>query len=312
MENTVLFGNGVNRVNSANLSWEELLKNISGDKNSSSRLPNTINYEHIFLKRNDTILFHDAELKLKRKIVEELNKIEPSDLHYKIGELPASNFLTTNYDYAFNVSLKQFSELPYKDNSEKLYSIRRNNSYIKDNNSTFKVWNIHGELNNPKSIMLGLDHYCGSIGKIDQYVKGTYRIGKKVVKHMKEKLLGLEEWDNISWVELFFNSNVYILGFGLDYSEIDLWWILNKRARMCKSKELKDRITNEIIFYGNVDEDKQLLLESFNVEVINKKDNSWDKFYSTVIEDIKKRINTSKLPLDYDTQYNNIETKEIV
>ena len=33
-------------------------------------------------------------------------------------------------------------------------------------------WQIHGEIRKPATIMLGLDHYCGEIGKIDQYTKG--------------------------------------------------------------------------------------------------------------------------------------------
>ncbi|AOR59388.1 hypothetical protein PEC301899_04570 [Pectobacterium carotovorum subsp. carotovorum] len=45
--------------------------------------------------------------------------------------------------------------------------------YESENDTKF-LWNIHGEIDNPKSIMLGLDHYCGSVSKIDAYVKGTY------------------------------------------------------------------------------------------------------------------------------------------
>ena len=47
-----------------------------------------------------------------------------------------------------------------------------------------------------------------------------------------------------SWIDLFFTTNVHIIGFGLDYSEQDIWWILNKRKRYMY--ENKGNIRNKI------------------------------------------------------------------
>ena len=46
---------------------------------------------------------------------------------------------------------------------------------------------------------------------------------------------------------LFFNSDIHIVGFGFDYSEIDLWWILNKRARMMLANNSAKQIKNKKI-----------------------------------------------------------------
>ena len=60
---------------------------------------------------------------------------------------------------------------------------------------------------------------------------------------MKEKC-SRNDFDNLSWVELFFRTNLYIIGFGMDFSEIDIWWLLNKRARfMLEIPEINNRIT---------------------------------------------------------------------
>lgn len=65
-----------------------------------------------------------------------------------------------------------------------------------------------------------------------------------------------------SWVDLFFSSNIHIIGLSLDYSETDLWWILNKRARLALSLPIK----NQIHFHSTREDTQKLeLLKSFGV-----------------------------------------------
>lgn len=80
------------------------------------------------------------------------------------------------------------------------------------------------------------------------YVKGNYessQSGSKILCKipMKRKCEELK-YDYISWIELFFRTNVYIVGFGMVFSEIDIWWLLNKRARfLLEVPEIKNSIT---------------------------------------------------------------------
>mgnify|MGYP001454483953 CR=1 FL=1 len=113
--------------------------------------------------------------------------------------------------------------------------------------------------------MLGLDHYCGSVAKLDSYIKGTYATEKEgknyKVKKMAEKIES-NFYCNTSWVDLFFSSNIHIIGLSLDYSETDLWWILNKRARLALNLPIK----NEIHFHSTGEDTQKLeLLKSFSV-----------------------------------------------
>lgn len=276
METTIFIGNGFNRCTKKNQSWDDLLTEISSEHNviindELSKNLYTFLYERVVLSPNHIDDIKVKEESIKTSIAKKMFSLEPIDLYKMIINLNASNFITTNYDYSIN---NTFIEDEYSvnpgDTSEDVYNIRRHYTAEKKPSKRVKIWQIHGELEKPKTIMLGLDHYCGSIGKMDSYLKGTYSFTKDknsvVPKKIVEKMIGNEQYDNYSWIELFFNTNVHIIAFSLDYSETDLWWILNKRARLIKELNLSK--TNEIFFYGEVDNTKENMLKDFGVQVI--------------------------------------------
>ena len=165
---------------------------------------------------------------------------------------------------------------------ETSYSLRR--KIIMNNGKKEKcLWHCHGEIFSPKTIMLGLDQYCGSVGRISEYLSGKYKFkeGKDevTVPKMSERLDG--EFGSIhSWIDLFFNSNVYILGFSLLYEEIDIWWVLARRMRLKKQGK---NINNQIMFFGEVEKGKEDLFKSIGVEVYKHKtvikNNDYMPFY---------------------------------
>jgi hypothetical protein len=72
-----------------------------------------------------------------------------------------------NYaDYCIEntLELKNFVK-KNNDVSENIYSIRRNAEFENISGEKRKIWHAYGEINYPRTIMLGLDYYCGSIGK---------------------------------------------------------------------------------------------------------------------------------------------------
>lgn len=266
MTNTVLYGNGLNRISRNAVSWEGLLTELKGSNSfDNGKLPYTMVYERIFMDKNK--VFQDGrydESELKVKIADSLVGQESNEIFELLAKMDFENYLTTNYDYAFE---KAIGVTPEKMSSEEIYSLRRKRRYTVGDGAKY-LWNIHGEIDSPKSIMLGLDHYGGSLGKIDSYVKGTYKHsvdGQLVqVKSMKDKLMD-NFFCHTSWIDLFFSSDVHIVGFGMDYSETDLWWLLNKRARFAA----ENLVNNEIYYYShNLNEEKKGLLESFGVNVI--------------------------------------------
>ena len=268
MKNTVLFGNGLNRISERSVSWNDLLNKLKGDKPFKNNiLPNTMVYERIFMEKHKPSSSEQAdELKIKQTIADAMKDQGSNELFDLLVKMNIENYLTTNYDYAFEKAIKLE---PTKLSTEEIYSLRRNRSY-KTKDSIKSLWNLHGEIDHPKSIMLGLDHYVGSVSKIDSYIKGKY---KHMIKGKSNSVLPMvdkiqrNEFCHTSWIDLFFSSNVHIIGLSLDYSETDIWWLLNKRARFVVDGIVK----NKIYFYtDNITQEKEGLLKSFNVEVVKR------------------------------------------
>lgn len=298
MNKTLLFGNGLNQLTTGLISWKDLLDNIKKkNKFENLQLPNTMIYERILMERpklSDGIFA--VEGNIKAEIAEQMRNISTNEYYDLVFNLGFKNYLTTNYDYSLNKKIEQNGFALKSNSTEDIYSIRRNTSILdKKEQEIGKIWNIHGEVDRPASIMLGLDHYCGSIGKLDAYIKGTYEYqdNKQTIRvnSITNKIKN-RDFDKVSWVELFFNSDVHILGLSLEYSETDLWWILNKRARIMNDKKTSVHISNKIFYYStSIEPEKQGVLESFNVKVIktdnpNPKTFNWGKYYRETLDKI--------------------------
>lgn len=129
------------------------------------------------------------------------------------------------------------------------------------------------------------------MGKLDKYIKGDYSFGKNSTKKMpgivkriafKEELPSIDELGlNIlghpgiySWADVFFMTDLHIIGFGLDFAELDIWWLLNRRIRL--NKDYDNPVKNKIYYYvtdpittinGQMMQKLQLLKE-YDVQII--------------------------------------------
>jgi len=287
MQNTVLFGNGINRLSDDAVSWNDLLDKIKGvNKFENGNLPNTMVYERVFMEKHIPEHSQKAdEVDIKNTIADAMKSQGSNEVFEKLVSLDINNYLTTNYDYAFEKALKINAQ---KLSTEDIYSLRRKREYNLNKNVKY-LWSIHGEIEHPKSIMLGLDHYCGSVSKIESYVKGTYKHivdGKNQSVEPMSTKLKKSSYCFTSWIDLFFSSNIHIIGLSLDYSETDIWWLLNKRARFAAD----NLVDNKIYFYTNqIEREKSELLKSFNVEVVNIKviNDDYKSMYMSAISKIK-------------------------
>ena len=257
LENTMFIGNGFSRTIFQNMpSWGELFE--GGDSSIENY---TILYEISRLnsgkqgKNEETIkseLIRRIEATFsKNNINKDINELE--EFGENLCKHNVNNIITTNYDGGIELILCHICgyeiDTPKEMVSEKIYSIRTYKILTnKKTGHSVKLWKIHGELERIPSITLGFDQYCGSLAKVMAYVKGTYNSSQKnkdvkCTMNMKEKCMS-QKFDNLSWVELFFKTNIYIVGFGMDFSEIDIWWLLNKRARfMLEITGIRNTIT---------------------------------------------------------------------
>lgn len=284
---SILFGNGLNRLTDGNPSWDDLMKDIAKE-DIDKNIPNTLRYEAVIVSEpyraeatkivtsdGKSILTSDGhvlyasgevvEAKLKKDIAERISAFQPNFAYDTIAKLKVDHYMTTNYD---NTLLKAIGEksLDVRYRPEKIYSIRRCYA-LNGINGKQSYWPLHGNIDSPASIMLGYDHYCGALSKIESYVKGGYEMPN--VGRIPSLTSRLEEGlrDIYSWIDLFFITDVHIIGLDLKYEELDLWWVLNRRQRI-RRKDPK-LVNNRIVYYpvDPVTEDKRQLFKGFDVEV---------------------------------------------
>ena len=93
----------------------------------------------------------------------------------------------------------------------------------------------------------------------------------KCLISLRDKCSGKEDFDGISWIELFFTTNVYFVGFGMRLSEIDIWWLLNQHSRL--KEKYPENIKNTITLVDNelhpVEQEVRELLPYFDVRIVS-------------------------------------------
>jgi hypothetical protein len=291
MTNTaLLIGNDINNINKGT-SWNDLLISIKNKYHvetlENGRKPFPMLYEEIFLSAIQQQ--HMDEKELKTFIADAVSNIQQNELHELIRELSVENIMTTNYDFSLaGTHPKEKTSLV----NETTYSVFRQYHSL---NKTY--WHIHGDCNNPFSINLGYEHYCGQLQKMRDYVVNgpNYSASTKIYKaSLIRRLQAGRQMALQSWIDLFFTTDIHIFGLSLDFVEIDLWWLLTYRARN-KFYKKNTFIKNQIYYYipykyvkDSSDKIQLLRANDVKVEIIDEENKS--KYYQKIINSIKLKL----------------------
>lgn len=292
MQTTIFFGNGINLLGKGN-SWDSILMQLSEGNILPPIGSNTLKYEYIVLNKekyetrpfgtDSGVTFTlDGVLELesvnveydiiKKKLADRLLSYKYNDFPFyeKLAALQADNYITTNYEsYIKDYLVESDYEVKEPINP----CIRERAHYTLTNgNHKIRLWNIHGCIEFHESIMLGLHEYCDYVRAFNKLLKEDY-----------------------SWLNTMINSNVFILGFGLGYEEIDLWYLLVSRKRLFHDR--KESI-NRIVFYAIEDKSydigKVKMLEALYVEVrlipFDWSEKAYQNAYEMIYDDIRKTI----------------------
>jgi hypothetical protein len=289
---TLFIGNDINNLTTG-ISWRDLLDQIiayyklTDTVFQHDRKPFPLLYEEIFLNvnRRDNRM---AEKKVKEYIASKISEITPNGIHHRIREMGVKNIITTNYDYTLEGEKNPKNEGVI---AERLYSIFRKTIVGKTH-----YWHVHGEADVPMSINLGYEHYGGQLQQLRNYVvSGTSYENKTIhkkslVRRIKED--GLRALDFQSWADLFFSKDIHIFGIGLDFIEIDLWWILTFRARQ-KLYSGTIKIPNSIYYYTPsrylIDASYKIqLLKANDIVVVDLPYESKENYYNLVLDGIEQ------------------------
>ena len=205
--------------------------------------------------------------------------------------------MANGYDNANESEKEQYRFIPYI--KESVYSLHRCHAFIKKDGAKVKVkriWHIHGEAKNPASIMLGYNHYGSTLGRMANYYNG-----KDIYKSLgilQNRLSSPLTSEPKSWIDLFYMKNIHIIGYGLDNAEIDIWWLLGKRARMNQNKQLPIINFYEMDLIDEQRVAKQKALDAFSVttnikSLLKAEKNELNKVYAEYYLETLEAINIS-------------------
>lgn len=227
----LLLGNGINR-NHGGIPWEELLKDISVREDLPDKMTSPMPLQAM-LRTNDDI--KTAMRNKKETLFGTVNPGIHEDLLCRILETKFDEILTTNYSYELEIaaigggvaSENQIKKLTRHTNAvartESKYLLHSYNG-LDYGGKENRIWHIHGEARKPDSMIIGHYYYANQLARIIQYIKDNER------RYLKAEQQG-ETPEIRSWIDAFILGDVYVLGFGFDLSEFDLWWLLNRKSR---------------------------------------------------------------------------------
>ncbi|MBQ2675358.1 MAG: SIR2 family protein [Prevotella sp.] len=299
MQTTVFYGNGVNLLSKNGKTWDSILREISVGQILPPIGSNTLKYEYIVLPKDKyTEMDHgctftvagvkvtemiDTEEDIKTKLKDAMSHYEAPAFYDKLADLEADNYITTNYETFLNSPLiKRGYKIKHTECS--IRNIEAHFTFV-NGEKKIRLWNMHGSFEVEKDIMLGLYEYGESIHKL-----------KCMFEPQKGKLNA--EVEENSWPYIMLHSNVYILGFGLGYEEIDLWYFLTIRKRLIREKNIE---RNKIIYYSindnSLDIGKAKLLEALDVEVetisFDWSERAYEKAYDKIYKRIKSEMQSA-------------------
>ena len=301
----LLIGNGISRAYSESaLGWEKLLEEITENKK-------VIGHRTDMPFGLEAVLRTNENVKGKMSTIQDrlYREVRGADYINTLNNLLSIKFdeiLTTNYDLdieAVSRGVGKISGSLHKGithnlkkgkTAERKYFIHtaQHLGELQDKYAT-RLWHIHGHVRNADSMVLGHYYYGRLLAKYVDHFENVRNRYEKMIK-------GEVEYSYSSWIDAFVLGDVYILGFGFDYAEIDMWWLLNrkwqeKEGGRGKTVYYEPKTTDDVNFkkellrvYG-VDVDTE-----FGIQVTEKDENvkitKYAEYYERAIQDIRARV----------------------
>ena len=286
---SLLLGNGVNRA-ALQKDWTQLLRELAAQFEADELVhhlgskPLSMFIEELCARSTD--VFRNTEHAVKVAFAKLLEQITPIEAHRRICD-PFKVILTTNYDFTIE---ETFAGPLY--NPAFLYPESRYSLFRRYQAGTKDVWHVHGDSARPSSMVLGYDQYAGSLQKIRNYATEGVKIKRldyRLSSPVKNGMIEFESNRSIySWVDYFLRDHLHIVGLGMDFTEIDLWWLLLHKRRRTNQ-------TGKVFYYQagltpNADTPVTSLMRSLNVEVIPVIADSYAECYLRIADEIECRI----------------------
>ena len=257
----VLFvGNGMSRAFGGS-SWSDIIREINytgADLQEIRQVPFPL---QAVIATGDRVDFGAAEIgeKLKTPMNQAMG-----DYMRALIDLPFDAILTTNYSYELEEAA--VPDFLRKKSSFRKYithtaACRRVESqfllhsyyHIPRPEGAVNIWHLHGEANRPNTMIFGHYYYGNLLYRYQEYFR---RRGNAYEEHQ----LRHKDLEVRSWLDYFILADIYVLGCGLDFSEMDLWWLINRKKRETAQKGRLYHLEP----YNQKNHIKQSLLQAFD------------------------------------------------
>ena len=282
----LLLGNGLLRLGSG-WSWNQLLSGIGGKNYTDEELDGVP-----FCMQPE--LYCDAGAEKIRK--EAAKKIgESITLTPQLKRLLSLDFdciITTNYTYEAEHILtggkwndaRRRKALRVCDGSPRV----QNNVSIcyefkRDGRQPLQVWHIHGDAMRHSTLILSYYSYTKQMHKLQTYnelLKDDIEQAQNTGKDLPVR----------SWLDWFLTGDVYTVGYGFDFAEIDMWWALERKKR---SHAKVGTLHHCCIEEEGAKPHIRMMMEAMGGEYRafrKEKDMSWGQMYDRVIDEVEKEI----------------------
>jgi hypothetical protein len=279
----LLLGNGMLKLDDKGISWKELLQKIQ-------MIPGKRNVDILpMAMQPEALCGVDAE-EVQRRVAAEtktLDKVNP--LLCRLLELPFDAIVTTNYTYEVEETLSGNKWTEYR--RKKTLNILHGSHNV--NHNTFvcnmvetkegrivPVFHIHGEWSRKHSMILSYYSYANSLARLVEYNKV---LGNQLYEHQvaDESILCR------CWLDYFIMGDVFSVGFGLDLSEFDIWWALERKAReIAKHGKFVAYIEKN----GAEETPQKSLLEAMDAECryVYSQDIGYEEMYKRIVIECEK------------------------
>lgn len=302
----LLIGNGL-EYKSGQRSWDQLVRDLTlPEKRGMSEaesLPFPLRYELLSTPSNVPFpMEHENILQEEKRLAEAMKTMvhKSNPLLERLPELQMDHIFTTNYSYCLEQAffprrnfessqIRSKFRFDLRDEEDKAsrkrevqYRLHTGYYFPADQNPPqgTGLWHIHGESSVSRGIILGHDRYGRLLARIVDCCQSMVR------KTVKAEKLAFS-----SWPGLFLFGDVYILGFGFDACEFDLWWLLRRKQRERNGD-------GKVYFYDKPPFDgsqkmKHSLLQANGVEIRTAgatENTDYDMFYAKAIQDIQQTV----------------------
>lgn len=257
-ERVLFAGNGFNSMDRNYVTWTELIRLLFkkfGVYDTYIRLfvdkvSPYMQYELLaqaILEKNGKFDEEDDE-KIRLEIANLTSKsLECNNVH-NLAVKTFDQIVTLNYDSCFeSAALVGGKKYPIS-TSKKIFQLKVDLTKEKliDGCKTKFVWHPHGavsEKGQVGSLCMWFQTYIQNVSDIKQtlYPSRTNSKESKMIYKMVDEICenGFYSGKINSWFQLFFTSDVDIIGTELSYSELDVWWVLTCRSRLIREGKLK-------------------------------------------------------------------------